>query len=196
MSSRAERIRKRSKEIEQESKKIKQGMDKTKSEETETSSPEIDNLNIINEAKNMIAGLQISNIDTAIATSMARHMEQWPGKILETFVTKCNLLIDSAIKKTYVKIARVEDTLSVHKKRLNALEEIAEDYDQSKRNCNIIVRGRKPCTDAKQSVINMLTTGLGIHITERDIKFSIKLTLKNEKDSTESKKVALFDPKP
>ena len=70
---------------------------------------------------------------------------------------------------------------------------MADEFEQFKQNSNIVVRGLNINGDPKTNLINMITSGLGIHVTERDIKFLIKLTLKNEREGTTSVKVALFD---
>ena len=70
---------------------------------------------------------------------------------------------------------------------------MADDFEQKKRNKNIIVRGLKPNENTKTRVINMITTGLGKHITEKDIKYSIKLALKKEREGTETMKIAFYD---
>ena len=79
------------------------------SESTETNHPEIDNLHIIDDAKQMMTSFQISNIDNAIATSMAEHMTQWQNTIMDTFAIKCSNLIESEIQKKDTKITKVKE---------------------------------------------------------------------------------------
>ena len=75
-------------------------------------------------------------------------MEQWLNstKYLESqelmvdrFASKCSTLIESATKKTEAKIAKIEDVTIIHDKRLETLEKMADEFDQSKRSCNIVV---------------------------------------------------------
>ena len=104
MSSREEKVRKHSEEVEYSSKKVRQHssntMEQKKSEETETSHPEIDNSKLIEDAKEMMASLQIVNIEKTIAESMAKHMQEWQRSIMTTFATTCSSLIETAVKKT------------------------------------------------------------------------------------------------
>ena len=166
---------------------------KQKSEETETSHPEIDNSKLIEDAKEMMASLQIVNIEKTITESMAKHMQEWQRSIMTTFATTCSSLIETAVKKTDKKIERIEDTTIEHEHRITALETMADEFDQQKRSNNIVVRGLKQHTDPKTSAIEMITSALGIHVTENDIKYAVKITLKNEKKSTDSMKIAFFE---
>ena len=108
---------------------------------------------------------------------------------------KCNLLVESAVAKSEVKVSKIDEKVTDHDKRITTLEIMADDYEQSKRGNNIIVRGLQPKTNPKEGVVNMIVAGLGIHATEADIKYSIKIDLKNEKPGTESMRVAFFDQK-
>ena len=104
-------------------------MEQKKSEETETSHPDIDNSKLIEDAKEMMASLQIVNIENTIAESMAKHMQEWQRTIMTTFATTCSSLIETAIKKTDTKIERIEDTTIVHEHRITALETMADEFD-------------------------------------------------------------------
>lgn len=44
-----------------------------------------------------------------------------------------------------------------------------------------------------ESIVNMMRDGQGIQANANDIKFAIKITLKNEKNGTESIKVSFYD---
>jgi len=197
MSSREQKIRKRSEEKIAESKKVRQHsidlMEGTKSEETETSHPEVDNLYLLSDAKQMMSQLQITNIDATIATSMAKHMQEWQSSFMTTFASTCSSLIENATKKIETKVDKKEDQIIVHEHRIDALENMADDFEQSKRNNNIVMRGIKSNVDPKAEAIVTINTALGIHITEKDIRYATKLALKNEKEGTESLKIAFFD---
>ena len=70
---------KRTKDKELENEKARQysstTMESTLNESTATSYPEMDNLCIVEEAKQRMADLQITNIDKIISESMAKHVE-------------------------------------------------------------------------------------------------------------------------
>ena len=104
MSSRSEKIRKRSEEEISESKKLRQQsaekMNGKTSEETETSHPEINNLHLVEDAKQMMESLKIASIENIIATSMAKHMAEWQNTIMNTFAITCSNLVENAVKKT------------------------------------------------------------------------------------------------
>ena len=70
---------------------------------------------------------------------------------------------------------------------------MADEYEQKKRNNNIVVRGLMPNTDPKASTIAMINGRLGIHMTENDIRYAMKIDLKNEKEGTDSVKISFFD---
>jgi len=200
MSERKENIRKSSEETETANKKARQtstkSMDSSKSTiSTATSHPEINNLHIIDDAKKMMGELQIANIDNIIATSMAKHMEKWQSTITEMFAGHCSHLIESATEKVVEKVEKIEENMEDHGQRIAQLEAIADDFEQTKRNHNVIVRGLKQNPDPNYSFLKMVNEALGIRITENDIKFSAKIELKNEREGTDSMKVALFDCK-
>ena len=123
MSKREEKVRKRSEEIVLDNKKSKKSnqnfMEGSKSVYTETSLPvvEIPHPSIREEAKQMMANMNRANIENIIAESMAKQMELWQGKILDTFITKCNLLVEAATIKTDEKInVIVEKTVNLDKR--------------------------------------------------------------------------------
>ena len=194
---RAEKIRKRSEESISNSKKTKKSssthMADTIEESTATSDQEIDNKIFVEDAKVRMSNIQAAQIDKIIAESMAKHMVIWQGAIMDTFLEKCSQLVDSAKAKTDEKISKIEDKAEEQEKRIVTLETIADDFEQTKRVNNIIVRGLLPKANTKESVMNMIISGLGINVTESDIKYSIKLELKNEKPGTESMRVAFYD---
>ena len=73
-------------------------------------------------------------------------------KLVDRFVIKFSELIESSNQKTEIKIERLEDTTSDHKKKIASLEEMADEFDQMKGNNNIIVRALKPNENTKASV--------------------------------------------
>ena len=58
---------------------------------------------------------------------------------------------------------------------------------------NLKIRGLNASKDHKINVINMITGNLGIHITDRELKFAITLTVNNEMEGKETLKVSFFD---
>jgi len=190
------KVRKRSEEETKEIKKPRQSSSETMADKAHESHT------LTEEARAIMSQLHISTIENTVAETIETRMQTWldsknyqenQEKLVDRFVAKCSDLIESSNKKTAVKIEKLEDVTSDHDKRLTELEKMADDYEQMKRNHNIVVRGLKPNTDPKSGVIAMVTVGLGIHITEKDIKFSAKLTLKNEREDSESMKVAFYD---
>ena len=91
MSARKEKVRKRSEEVETESKKagnfdMDKSLEKALSSSTSTTHPEANNQHIIaEEAKSIMANLQITNIDSTIALSIAKHMSTWQKEISNIF---------------------------------------------------------------------------------------------------------------
>ena len=140
-----------------------------------------------------MANLQITNIDSTIAMSIAKHMATWQKEITNTFANMCKNLVDSAVNKVEIRQDKIEEKTVDHEDRICALEKMTDELDQSKRGNNVIVRGLLPNPDPKVSVVNMLERGLGIHATVHDIRYAIKLTLKNETQDTISVKVAFYD---
>lgn len=207
-----EKIRKRSEELENQSKKSRQScvyssesnesnesyestdsMEKTiTTTATETSNPEIEEASTFKQKQEKMAS-ENSNIDKAIADSMAIHMKTWQTMIMDTFAIKCSDLIESAKVKIEAKVAKVDEKTIDLDHRVTALESMADDYEQTKRQCNIVVRGLQANENPKESVKKMIVSGLGIQMNEQDIKYCIKLTLKNETEGTESVKVSFFD---
>ena len=184
MSSR-EKIRKRSEEKSAESKKERQHsvdlIDGNKSDETETCHPEVDNTHLLSDAKQMMASLQITNIDAAIDKSTAKHMQAWQSSLMTTFATTCASLIENATKKIESKVERIEDKIIVHEHRIEALESMVNDFEQTSRNSTIVLRGLKQNVDPKAGAVAMINSTLGIHVRENHIRYAIKLALKNEK---------------
>ena len=70
---------------------------------------------------------------------------------------------------------------------------MADEFEQTKRQANLIVRGLKHNENNKTSILNMMTKGLDLKVTEQDIKFVVKIVLKNEMPDTDSLKVAFHD---
>ena len=207
--SRFEKIRKRSEDLENDNKKARQSSvtssDSNESYEstdsmgksitsvaTETSNPEIEEEQAFRLTQDKMA-TKSTNIDKAIADSMALHMNNWQTMIMDTFAIKCSELIESAKTKIEAKVTKVEEKTTDLDHRVTALEVMADDYEQTKRQCNLVVRGLKSSTNTKESVKNMIISGLGIQMNEQDIRYSIKLTLKNETAGTDSMKVSFFD---
>ena len=203
MSDRSSKIRKRSEEEILETKKQRQITTETNSTgimaETSTNA-------LSKEAKDMIKNLHIVTIEESVSNAMEKCMNRWNDswmenprykanqlELVDNFVVKCSALIDSAIKKTEVKVDKLEEVTIEHDKRLTTLEKMADDFDQSKRSCNIVIRGLCKEIEPLIAVTNMVTTALGIHITQNNIKYLVKLNLKNEKENTVSAKVAFFD---
>jgi len=158
------------------------------------------------EAKEMIENLHIVTIEESVSNAMEKSMTRWNNnwmenprykanqlELVDNFVVKCSALIDSAIKKTEVKVDKLEEVTIEHERRLTSLEKMADDFDQSKLGCNIVIRGLKNEIEPITAVTNMVTTALGIHITQNNIKYLVKINLKNEKENTVSVKVAFFD---
>ena len=83
------------------------------------------------------------------------------------------------------KVTKIDVKTTNLDRRVTALEEMADYYKQTKRNCNLVVRGLKPNTNVKESVKNMIVSGLGIQMGEQDIRYSIKLTLKKQLELTQ-----------
>ena len=188
------KIRKRSEEDTAEAKKTRKSNSETMAENTVKP--------ITDEARNMLADLHIITIENTIEESMDRRMEQWLSSkkyqesqesLVDRFAAKCSTLIESATKKIDAKIEKIEDTTISHDKRLTELEKMADDFDQSKRSNNIVIRGINAIGEPKVNLVNTITSGLGIHITERDVKYLIKLAMKNEREDTISIKVAFYE---
>ena len=95
-------------------------------------------------------------------------------------------LITSEVNKINTK---TED----HEDRLLSLEAMADEFDQQKRNHNVIIRGLKTCDDYTKSIENMMNIGQEITANTSDIKYVIKLTMKNEKPGTSSVKVCFHN---
>ena len=205
MSVRAEKVRKRSEEITQDNKKLRKSSSTTMpranshsvSESTATSHEEIDNLHLTEEANKIMENLQITRIDKIIADSMAnqmaKQMEAWQGKITDTFLTRCSKLVETATEKTSEKMVKIEEEHEKHEDRIVALENMADDFEQSKRACNIVVRGLMQTEDTKAVVVNMLKEGLGLNANENDIRYAIKIAVKHETPGTNTVKVAFYD---
>ena len=162
---RTEEKRKRSVDLESESRKIKQSsiesledMENKLAESTSTTPtthPEINNHHIIEEeARNIMANLQINSIDNIIANSMAKHMAPWQNEIKNTFTNMCTNLVESATRHE-ARIEKIEEKSDNHNQRISVLEKMTDDMEQTKRGTNIVVRGLKPNPDPKISVINM-----------------------------------------
>ena len=109
----------------------------------------------------------------------------------------CTNVIEETKKELETKITteveKINITTADLEERTTKLESMAEEFEQQKRNHNVIVRGLRTCDDYTQSIVNMTNQGLGITANAQDIKFIIKLTLKNEAPGTSSVKVSFHD---
>ena len=109
----------------------------------------------------------------------------------------CNNMIEDTKNKLETKInkevQKIDTKTTDLEERIVALEKLADDCEQKSRSHNVIVRGLKVSEDYTKSIVNMMNQGLGISANSQDIKFIIKLTLKNEAEGTASVKVSYHD---
>ena len=109
----------------------------------------------------------------------------------------CKNMIDETKIELELKITKevekIERTTSDQEERIVALEKMANDFEQQKRNQNVIVRGLKLSEDYTESIVKMMNIGMKITANSTDIKYVLKLNLKNEDSGTASVKVCFHD---
>ena len=117
-----------------------------------------------------------TTLDNAVAAmKIALESKDIKDALVDAFATKCNLLIAKSIIVNDKKIKEVENIATENSERIIVLENMADDSEQDRRACHLIVRGIQKSDEPK------ITTEAPVELTGQiTVLFSFQLAGRKE----------------